>query len=244
MNEFMWEDPTIHKGALLYDVQVELTSKPYPEYDEYRLLAEAVVAIGERNKRIERQTRLLADAHLDPVTLLPNRAAFEADLASAEQRAHRSSSGYEPFAVVIVDTDGLKLVNDQLGHDEGDRLLRVTAERLDGTMRNFDRAYRIGGDEFAILMPNIRWSENETEDDAAYGIQLRTKRVVNFGIQAAKFPEQLHAGASVGVAISRAHESSKDTVGRADSAMYQAKRNTKRNLRRRGIEFRDDRLVS
>lgn len=240
MSELLGQDPSIHTGPLLYEVPVELTAKPYPEYSEYRLLAEAVVAIGERNKQIEYQRQQLAEAHLDPVTLLPNRRAFEHDLDAAMSRATFS----EPVALVIIDADNLKRINDTLGHAVGDRYLKVIAERLDKTMRNFDRAYRIGGDEDAIIMPNVRWSTSETEDDAAYRIQQRVKKYVNFGINVEGFPEHLHPGVSVGVAISRTSDSTKDIFERADSHLYEDKAKTKKGLQRRNLHMRNSRQAS
>jgi len=94
---------------------------------------------------------LEAQAFRDPLTGLMNRRAFDLDLDRERARARRHR---RPVSVVVVDVDHLKRVNDAMGHREGDKLLRALAAALESTLRREDGAYRIGGDEFAILLPD------------------------------------------------------------------------------------------
>ncbi|MGN6203227.1 MAG: GGDEF domain-containing protein, partial [Solirubrobacterales bacterium] len=89
------------------------------------------------------------DSRRDALTGLPNRRAFEERLPIELARAARSK---RPLALVLLDLDGFKGVNDRLGHPAGDEVLRAVARILDGS-RTADDCFRIGGDEFAILMP-------------------------------------------------------------------------------------------
>ena len=95
-------------------------------------------------------------AFVDPLTGLPNRRAFDADLQRETSRVRRHG---HVLSVAILDVDGLKAINDRLGHDAGDRLLRTVAMLLRSALRNEDVAYRIGGDEFALLLPDVDASD-------------------------------------------------------------------------------------
>ncbi len=144
------------------------------------------------------------------LTGLADRAAFAASLARLLQRAE------EPAAVLLVDLDRFKSINDTLGHPVGDALLAAVAGRLRGCIRPRDLAARLGGDEFAILLPGCAG-----EADAA----LLARRVVE--ILSRPFLVRGHLasiGASVGVALAPADAAEADELVRAaDLALYQAK---------------------
>lgn len=91
-------------------------------------------------------------AFVDPLTGLPNRRAFDDDLARETSRARRHG---HVLSLAVLDVDGLKRTNDELGHDAGDSLLRAVGVVLRAALRNEDVAYRIGGDEFALLLPDV-----------------------------------------------------------------------------------------
>ena len=95
----------------------------------------------------------------DPLTGLRNHRAFQEDLARELQRAGRTG---EPVALVLMDVDDLKVCNDTHGHQAGDERLQALAEAIRATQRAADCAYRIGGDEFAVILPaparSARWS--------------------------------------------------------------------------------------
>src|SRR5207244_305024 len=88
----------------------------------------------------------------DVLTGLANRTLFADRVLQAIAWCHREGHG---FAVMLLDLDGFKEVNDTLGHHTGDQLLRIVADRLQGTLREVDTIARLGGDEFSILLPDV-----------------------------------------------------------------------------------------
>jgi diguanylate cyclase (GGDEF)-like protein/PAS domain S-box-containing protein len=159
------------------------------------------------------EERLAHQATHDPLTGLPNRALFHARLGDALARARQDGP---PCAVLFLDLDHFKDVNDTLGHDAGDRLLREVAARLRAVVREGDTVARLGGDEFAALLPAVA--------DAAGAVEvaerLRESLARPFLLEGRPFP----LGASVGIAVggpgyTRAEELLRD----ADVALYRAK---------------------
>jgi diguanylate cyclase (GGDEF)-like protein len=153
------------------------------------------------------------EALTDPLTSLPNRALFQDRL---EQTLRLSEREDRRFAVMLLDLDRFKDVNDTLGHLQGDELLRGIAERVLETLRDCDTVARLGGDEFALLLPGIE----EGEDALQLAVKLRE-------LIERPFPSEgmvLEVGASVGIALYPAHGTDAETLlRRADVAMYQAK---------------------
>ena len=126
----------------------------------------------------------------DPLTGLPNRALFNDRLEHALSRRARAT-GY--VAVMIVDLDGFKNVNDSLGHLTGDALLVAVADRFETRLRGFDTIARLGGDEFAILFDEL--------DDSGPGRRDRTTGSRCPGQPLASPGREVAIGASVGVAL-------------------------------------------
>ena len=147
--------------ALLADADLALPMIRYGAQDFWvngqdsgeRLLRAIRYAI-ERKPRLE---RLAHQANYDLLTDLPNRYLLEDRLAHAAARASRQNS---PLAVLYLDVDGFKEVNDRLGHLAGDKVLRSIAERLTGVVRESDTVARVGGDEFAIVLESLTRVEN------------------------------------------------------------------------------------
>jgi diguanylate cyclase (GGDEF)-like protein len=166
--------------------------------------------VTESRHRAERLSHL---ANHDELTGLTNRAAFHEVADKTLRRAMRTPAR---AALLFVDLDGLKTVNDTLGHEEGDELLRAVAGRLERVAREADTVARLGGDEFAVLLENV---EDELEAAAA------AKRMIN------AVAEPLALGgkprvvtASIGIAIqSGAEETGAQLLRAADAAMYRAK---------------------
>jgi diguanylate cyclase (GGDEF)-like protein/PAS domain S-box-containing protein len=153
-------------------------------------------------------------ANHDELTGLTNRATFHEIVDKALRRAKRTQSR---AALLFVDLDGLKSINDTLGHEEGDELLRAEAERLAHAVRDIDTVARLGGDEFAVLLENV---QNEAQAAAA------ATRMIH------AIAEPLELGtvkptvvtASIGIAIQSApNETGAQLLRAADAAMYRAK---------------------
>jgi len=140
--------------------------------------------------------------------------AAAAEIARARRHAH-------PFSVAYMDVDDFKLINDRQGHSAGDRLLKAVADALRRNVRDVDTVARIGGDEFAVLMP-------ETDARAAQVAMRRTRRRILEETRSAGWPVTF----SVGVVTFDAPPDSVDALLRAaDEAMYSAKRGGKNALR-------------
>jgi diguanylate cyclase (GGDEF)-like protein/PAS domain S-box-containing protein len=176
-----------------------------------RLFTGIVRDISER-KRIEAQVRHMA-LH-DELTGLPNRRLLDDRLAQALAIARREGVR---SALMIVDLDDFKQVNDRLGHPMGDRLLRLVASRLKTILRESDTLARIGGDEFAIVLPRLK----AVHDAANVGAKVIDTLRASFDLDG----HEVRIGASIGVAF--APEDGTDAaelVRRADVALYRAKR--------------------
>ncbi len=175
----------------------------------------AVGRMHDLNERIKRQASELEHrASHDPLTDLPNRALFADRLSSALSRSRRLR---RPVAVLFVDLDDFKAVNDSLGHAAGDQLLVAVAGRLRTCMRPQDSVSRLGGDEFTVLLEGV-----SGEDEAA-----TVARRIADGLRAPFSLEgrEMLVGASIGVALSASPmDRPEDILREADSAMYRAKR--------------------
>lgn len=154
----------------------------------------------------------------DALTGLPNRTLFADRLAMAVERAKRSA--HFQFAVIFIDLDRFKIVNDSLGHDMGDKLLKDLSRRLEICLRTVDTVARLGGDEFAVLLDGIHSVEDATE--IAERIQTSLKKP--FDLEGHEF----FTTASMGIAYSmQGYERLEDILRDADTAMYKAKANGK-----------------
>ncbi|MEQ6491826.1 sensor domain-containing diguanylate cyclase [Pseudomonas aeruginosa] len=186
--------------SLIHDLQGELRG--------YRGIVRDV------SDQIAYQQQLLEMAYRDPLTGLGNRKAFEEQLGQALLRA---GSGGSELALLYLDLDRFKEVNDRFGHDIGDALLRAVAERVRSTLRQPDKAYRLGGDEFAVLL----------EDSQENNPQRLAERLLAALVQpVALNGERIDfVTPSIGIALYPRHAGDAEGLVRAaDSAMYEAKR--------------------
>ena len=118
------------------------------------ILARYQRLLGEKEReRAAQEERIRYQAYHDALTGLPNRASFTEHLEEAMRRAKRA--GW-PLGLLFLDLDLFKRVNDSLGHDAGDRLLRIAAERIRRSVREADMLFRMGGDEFTVLLEDVR----------------------------------------------------------------------------------------
>ncbi len=172
-----------------------------------------LVSVSQDVTGHKRQHQILLDAsQTDPLTGALNRAGFDLRVNEALQGA----SDERPLALLMVDLDRFKPVNDQHGHATGDGLLVAVAQRLQNVLRPTDMLARLGGDEFAVVLPDIK-------DDAAAATVAR-KIVAALGDRFKIEGKELSIGASVGLAMARADDTVPALTHRADVALYQAKR--------------------
>ena len=152
-------------------------------------------------------------AYHDLLTHLPNRALLKDRLSLAISHAQRNK---RKLAVMFLDLDRFKLVNDTLGHTMGDRLLKAVANRLQGCLRSGDTLSRFGGDEFTLLLPEVR-----TRDDV---VVIASKILDRLASPFVIDGHELFVGASIGVAMyPEAGDSVESLIQNADIAMYHIK---------------------
>lgn len=186
--------------------------------DGSRRLHDSQEALKKHNENLEeiiaaRTKEIEFQAYHDKLTGLPNRALFLDRLSQALRRCHRTR---RTIAVLFIDLDNFKLVNDSLGHDMGDALLTQVAERLSDAVRPGDTVARLGGDEFTILLEDIVGEEEPRQ--VAKRILDSLKAPFTLG------NTEAFANASIGIALKTSPKDSAESLLKgADTAMYHAK---------------------
>ncbi|PYC44702.1 diguanylate cyclase [Pseudomonas soli] len=157
-------------------------------------------------------------AHHDPLTGLPNRLVFEERLEGALASARRN---YSRVALVFIDLNGFKTINDSLGHAAGDQVLKTTATRLYEALRNSDSVARLGGDEFVTVLEGLS-TERTPEDEARV---IAERLLVSLDTPISVGNTRRRVGVSLGIALFPEHGQTRDQlIHVADLAMYEAKR--------------------
>ncbi|HEV3468035.1 MAG TPA: EAL domain-containing protein [Pyrinomonadaceae bacterium] len=193
------------------EVCVEAAAVPFTYKD--RPAVQVVARDISRRKQMEE--KLLHDAFHDALTGLPNRALFMDHLKLAVERAKRSEKRYL-FAVLFLDLDRFKNINDSLGHTMGDQVLVATAARIEKCLRHLDTVARFGGDEFAVLLDGVE-DANDTIR-VAQRLQREMATPINVG------GHEVFTTVSIGIALSTTgYERPEEVVRDADTAMYRAK---------------------
>ncbi len=194
-----------------------------------RQLHQLLGVLEERNQKLEEEiaerrrieTLVRHQAQHDALTMLPNRILVLDRLDTALERAARHQ---ENFALLYIDIDGFKPVNDNHGHQVGDELLRHIALRLGKNVRKTDTVARLGGDEFAVVLEEI------ANDRAALqvGLKICEALAAPYALEVSEGLTTVRIGASIGVSIFPDHGRSRnDLINTADAAMYRAKRSGK-----------------
>jgi diguanylate cyclase (GGDEF)-like protein/PAS domain S-box-containing protein len=184
--------------------------------------------------RKEYETRLSHQAHHDALTGLPNRSLFTELLSIATARASR---GNTVNAVMFIDLDRFKEVNDSLGHDAGDELLINVASRLRECSRASDTIARFGGDEFVVLCQDL-----DPENASGVIAELAERLLASIDQPMMIKGQSLRVSASVGVSISGGNAKAAGMLRDADAAMYKAKKNGKARVEVFGDELRSSAL--
>lgn len=196
---------------------IEVFTHGLPTSDDRQFVESVSAIVLSATVRFIAEDAIRHQAMHDSLTGLPNRALFNDRLEHALSRRARAA-GF--VAVMIVDLDGFKNVNDGLGHLAGDSLLIAVAERFGDCLRGFDTIARLGGDEFAILVDEL---------DAADQAGRLAQRVLDALVSPLPLPgREVAIGASVGIALTDQADTGADRLlADADAAMYRAKRDGK-----------------
>lgn len=179
------------------------------------VLQGAVVSIDDISERVEMERQVRELASYDALTELPNRRLALERLTQQLARARRAKT---LLGLLFIDLDRFKPINDELGHEVGDWLLRAVAQRIQACLRESDTAARMGGDEFVVLVPDLQTMEAATAVGEKIRNALERDFVTPQGLA-------LQISSSIGVAIYPTHGDSEATLLRlGDEAMYTAKR--------------------
>ena len=201
-------------GALAFEVRYS------PLRDRSGALAGAIGVAADITERKASEDRLAFLASYDPVTMLPNRHLFMDRLGHAMQIADRNGSD---VALLFIDLDGFKTINDTLGHAAGDTLLVQVAQRLAAAVRTTDTVSRLGGDEFTIVLEGLAHDQDAAE--VAQNVLAAVARPYQV------MTRELFISTSIGIALYPSDGTSAETLlMNADAAMYRAKENGRNNF--------------
>lgn len=202
-------------------ITVSLTGIPMVTQENDRRVVGLYGVARDISERKRAEEIISFQAYHDQLTHLPNRVLFKDRLELAIAQAQRRTGA---LAVMFLDIDRFKLVNDTFGHAEGDLLLRTIANRLSATLRRGDTLARLGGDEFTMLLPDI----NQPED-----AEVIARKVLDaLGTPVTLSQGEFRATVSIGIALfPRDGTTAEDLTRHADAAMYQVKRSGKNAFR-------------
>lgn len=211
---------TMARAISRFEAGKPLKGLPVDRNDEIGYLAKSFQAMTARlNMQVgdlqDRQLQLDYMAHHDQLTNLPNRILFLDRLIQAINTAHRNS---QQFAVMFIDLDKFKEINDTYGHHVGDEVLKTAATRMKSLIRQEDTISRLGGDEFTIILRDLRHAEQYTV--------VAEKVLMLFDTPFRVEGHALQLSCSIGISIYPQHGTqAEELLKNADAAMYQAKKN-------------------
>jgi diguanylate cyclase (GGDEF)-like protein/PAS domain S-box-containing protein len=206
-----WSSETVerHKTGMLLTVQQTIT----PILNEEGIITHYISILDDISAQKEIAARIQYMAHFDALTALPNRALFHDRLHQVLAQAKRDGL---VSALMFIDLDRFKAVNDTLGHHIGDLLLQSVAERIKACVRETDTVSRLAGDEFTVLLPHV----HSREDAALIADKITAALARPFNLQG----HEVNIGSSTGIAFYPADADSDEALIRcADNAMYAAK---------------------
>ena len=202
-------------GAREVDMAIDGVRRVYLLMGQKYLLGQSAVFVGiDITDRKEAEEKLFRDAFFDQLTGLPNRSLLLERMERALEYSKRRENYL--FAVLFLDFDGFKHINDSLGHTVGDQLLRACARRLETLLRSADTVARLGGDEFVLLLDNIDDLSQATHVAERIGRAMTTP----FNLDG----QEVFISVSIGITLSSQEYNQTDEMLRdADIAMYRAK---------------------
>lgn len=213
---------TVPKGEVVFEARVA----PVEHYDVNNPEKKHIIWLArDITDRKLNQLEIEKLAFFDPLTDLPNRRLLMDRLGETIKRVRRHQ---EVAALIFLDLDNFKAINDSIGHSGGDRVLKQVAKVLEDTLRDADTLARIGGDEFVILLESFEDTPDRMHDEAKRVCERIIKNLkVEFSISGKKFS----VGASLGVSLIQGENITADAIlGHADIAMYDAKKQGKGRL--------------
>lgn len=210
-SSFLSEITGIHKDNSAFPIELNISSKKLNQTCIYTVIIRDITEIKKNEEKLKHQ------AYFDSLTGIPNRTLFLDRSEIALNQAKRSNEG---LAVIFIDLDEFKVLNDTLGHDAGDIMLKTVSQRFINCARKSDTVSRRGGDEFTILMPRIKNIDDTVKlaerilDSNKNAISIKDKMV---------FPKT-----SIGISVYPQDGDSIETlINNADKAMYNAKESGK-----------------
>lgn len=214
LSRWQGETQRLHVDGHIYP-QWEIVT---PVQDDKGVISHFVICFEDISERKEAERRIQDLAYYDELTGLPNRRQLHETLAQAFSEASRDNL---IGALLFIDLDHFKTINDSLGHATGDWLLKEVATRLKRLVRQGDCLARLGGDEFVLLLPSLSASPPQAEMQA----DLIAERLISeIAAPYTHGGQVLHIGASVGITLFPGREQGvDDLLKQADTAMYQAK---------------------
>lgn len=213
INQWLFTFPQLLDTSMMFTHHVMHWAVAYFAIIFLMMIFESTTRRLKQERDEERDRYAYLAAH-DPLTGLANRTMFDTQLTRALASSERNGN---IVGLMVIDLDGFKPVNDTLGHDAGDVVLRVIAGRLQKLLRKTDTIARMGGDEFAVILENVA---------APPGIDIVAQRIINeINLPYEGLPNDLKVGASVGIAMypNHTHDEEKLRIF-ADRAMYAAKK--------------------
>ena len=211
--EYFWLWPVLSQQVLVAVLAVGYRGVPQVAAEVAGYGTECAARIGVALSNSARGEHLYRQAHFDPLTALPNRLLFRDRLS---QELANSSDGRQRGALLYIDLDHFKKINDTVGHSAGDQMLQVVAQRLRACIKDGDTVARLGGDEFTIILRNVATAE---------GVQRVAARIIESIQEVASIGgRDCHVNASIGVTLFPNDGVALDELIRnADLAMYRAK---------------------
>lgn len=205
-----------HANGAIFPIELTVTEM---REGNQRLFTGVIRDITERKKALDKIHYL---AHHDALTKLPNRNLYIERVERAIYRAERSN---KPLALMFVDLDKFKPINDELGHEAGDAVLKTVAERMLSCVRQSDTVARFGGDEFVAILENL---------DHAESAAVVAKKVIAKLLESIETPggQRATVGASIGISVFPEDGKTLDELARAaDEAMYAVKEEGRNNFK-------------
>ena len=199
------------KNGEIHPIQLSITVVKNSE----GIITDHVAVLGDISRRKEAEAKIIHQATHDSLTGLPNRVLFFDRLSQAMARARRNPEEHS-IAVLFVDLDNFKPINDLHGHLTGDMLLKKVASRLSQSVREIDTVARFGGDEFALVLPNIELPDFAQTVAEKLIEQVKRPYIIN--------GKQLSVSCSIGISLYPTDgETADQLISSADKAMYSAK---------------------